>query len=167
MINEDRRRKFSAAVIGGSFLGACVSETWIHSNICDREIFLRTYEIYRADRPSGEENISTYVGSLIAVSKSLSFAKIEHKLPQCCVAVEVTINNDKLIICAFYNPPEESVYRYTVSDFELMLTLSTRFQKNEIIFCGDINFPQTNWNTFHGEDDFEREVLDLFDKHSL
>ena len=27
MINEDRRRKFSAAVIGGGFLAACVSET--------------------------------------------------------------------------------------------------------------------------------------------
>ena len=48
-----------------------------------------------------------------------------------------------------------------------MLTLSTRFQKNQTLFCGDINFPQTNWNTFHGEDGFEREVLYLFDKHCL
>ena len=167
LINEDRRRKFSAAVIGGGFLAACVSEIWLHSNISDKELFLETYELYRADRPSREENISTHGGSLIAVSKSFSSAKIEHNLPQCCVAVEVTINNDKLIICAFYSPPKESVYRYTVSDFELMLTLSTRFQKNQILFCGDINFPQTNWNTFHSEDDFEREVLDLFDKHCL
>ena len=25
----------------------------------------------------------------------------------------------------------------------------------------------TNWNTFHSDDDFEREILDLFDKHCL
>ena len=48
-----------------------------------------------------------------------------------------------------------------------MLTLSTSFQKIQISFCGDINFPQTNWNTFHSEDDFESEVLDLFGKHYL
>ena len=129
LINEDRRRNFSAAVIGGGFLAAFVSETWLHSSISDKELFLGTYELYRADRSSREENISTHGGSLIAVSKSLSSAKIELNLPQCCVAVEVTINNDKLIICAFYNPPKKSVYRYTVGDSELMLTLSTRFQK--------------------------------------
>ena len=48
-----------------------------------------------------------------------------------------------------------------------MLTLSRRLQKNQIVFCGDINIPKTNWNTFHSEDDFEREVLDLIDKHCL
>ena len=48
-----------------------------------------------------------------------------------------------------------------------MLTLSTKFQKTQILFCGDINIPQTNWKTFHSEDDFEREVLDHFDKHCL
>ena len=130
LIKENRRRIFSAAVVGGGFLAAGVSETWHHSNISDQDLFLGTYELYRPDRPSREENISTHDGSFISVSKSLSSAKIEHNLPQCCVAVGVTINNDKLIICAFYNPPEESVYRYTVSDFGLMLTLSTRFQKN-------------------------------------
>ena len=70
LINEDRRRKFSAAVIGGGFLAACNSETWLHSNISDKELFLETYELYGADRPSREENISTHGGSLIAVSKS-------------------------------------------------------------------------------------------------
>ena len=67
--------------------------------------------ILQTDRPSREKSISTHGGSLIAVSKSLSPAKIEHNLPKCCVAVEVTINSDKLIICAIYNPPKESVYR--------------------------------------------------------
>ena len=109
LINEDRRREFSAAVVGGSFLAACVSETWLHSNISDKELFLGTYELYPADKRSREENISNHGGSLIAVSKSLSSAKIEHIFSQRCVAVEVTIHNDKLIICTFYNPPKESV----------------------------------------------------------
>ena len=104
-INEDSLRKFSDAVIGGGFLAACVSETWLHSNISYKKLFLGTYELYRAESPSREENITTHGGSLIAVSKSLSSAKIEHNLPHCCVAVKVTINNDKLNICAFYNPP--------------------------------------------------------------
>ena len=81
MINEDRRRKFSAAVIGGGFLAACVSETWFHSNISDKELFLGTYELYRADRPSREENISTHGGSLIAVSKNFLPQKLSTTHP--------------------------------------------------------------------------------------
>ena len=48
LINEDRRRKFSAALIGGGFLAACVSEAWLHSNNSDKELFLGTYERFRA-----------------------------------------------------------------------------------------------------------------------
>ena len=48
-----------------------------------------------------------------------------------------------------------------------MLTLSTRFKNNQILFCGDINFPHTNWDTFESDDDFESEVLDLLDEQCL
>ena len=67
-------------------------------------------------------NISTHGGSFIAVSKSIPSTEIEHNLPQCCVAAEITVNNKIMVVCAFYNPPADSVYRYIVSAFKLMLT---------------------------------------------
>ena len=115
-INEDRRRKFSAAATGGGFLPTCDSETWLESKFAD-ERFLRNFELHRADEPSREENISTHDGSLIVASKSVSSRNIEYNLPQCCVAPEVTINNAAESISAFYNAPKESVCRYTLSDF--------------------------------------------------
>ena len=61
-INEDRRREFSAAVIGSGFLAACVAKPGLHSSISDEEVFLGNYELYRADRHSCEENTSTHGG---------------------------------------------------------------------------------------------------------
>ena len=69
LINVDLRKKFSAPVFGGGFLVAYDSETWLLSNISNRELFLGNYELYRADSPTREDNLSTHGGSLIAVSK--------------------------------------------------------------------------------------------------
>ena len=108
-----------------------------------KNFFLKLMSFIELIGPLEKRTYLLVVDHLLLYQK-ISSSKIEHNLPQCCVAVEVTINNDKLMICAFHSPPKESVYRHTVSDFELLLTLSTRFQKNQILFCGDINFPHPN-----------------------
>ena len=117
LINEERRRKFSAAVYGSGFVVACVTKPGF-IQISLKNFFSDIMSFIELIGPL--ENIPSHGGFFIAVSKSLSSEKTEHNLPKCRVAAEVTINNDKLIICAFYNPPKESVYRYTISDFKLL-----------------------------------------------
>ena len=62
-----------------------------------------------------------------------------------CVACEVPLNDNQVFLCAFYNPPISSSYKYTINDFQLFLR-NIPIDK-PIVICGDLNIPEANWKT--------------------
>ena len=72
---------------------------WLSPSIHSSEIFPASYNVFRHDRNDG------YGGVLLAVHNALTCKA--YPLPTNCEAVarELTINDSKLILCAFYRSP--------------------------------------------------------------
>ena len=94
------------------------------------------------------------------VSKQLDIV-----LPECCVACSVTLGNLEIVLCTLYNPPDDSKYRYKISDSEQILDSLPK--TTPLIVCGDMNLPTVDWSTLCSSDDYEQRVIDLFDHHML
>ncbi len=80
-----------------------LSEKWLHSNICNDEIHIDNYQLYRADRPSRAGGVATYVASYL-VSKRLTpeVDPIHFE----CLFIKITLHKNKqLIIGNIYRPP--------------------------------------------------------------
>ena len=81
----------------------------------------------------------------------------------CCVAVLVQLETP-IIMCAFSNPAKKSPYRYTTADFILLTSSLLLHKHTSFILCGDINFPQTNWNTNQSTDSEENDMLNILEQ---
>ena len=125
---------------------------------------LGDYQTYRTDRPP-EAVVSPHGGSLIAVKNSLDSQKLETALPDCCMACNIKLAESEIENCVFYNRPEGSKFRYTKEDFEAIVN---GFPKSkQLLICGDVNFPKTNWETLVSSDEFEQEIVDFFEESFL
>ena len=126
------------------------------------ELFLSEYNIYRSDRAivSGK---NCHGGSLIAVKNSLITEDLstKHDIPDSCVLCSIKLHQTEMIIGSFYNPPKNSNYRYKVHEFEQLIKA---IPKNKpFLLCGDLNFPETNWNTLTSTDEEENQILQIFE----
>jgi len=65
------------------------------------------------------------------------------------------------VIRVFYSPPHGSPYRYSIDDFVNLIGGTPKGKP--VIICGDINFPDTNWETRTSTVSFEQAVIDLLD----
>ena len=130
----------------------------------DYELQLKEYKLYQADRPS-TKYYSTHGGYLIAVESTLVSKQLDIVLPECCVACSITLDKLEIVLCTLYNPPDESKYRYEISDFEQIFDSLPK--TTPLFVCGDMNLPTVDWNTLCSSDDYERRVIDLFDHHML
>ena len=134
-----------------------VSQTWLTANIGDSELYLCNFNIYCSEREPTEEVASRHGGALIAVNKNIKSEQLNLKLPNCCVAVQLQLLKP-IVLCIFYNPPRGSTYRYTFEDFNILV--NSLLKKNTpIVVCGDINFPNTNWDTNQSIDTEENNML--------
>ena len=53
-------------------------------------------------------------------------------------------------------------YRYKIEDFQLLLK---NIPKNKrIVICGDLNFPEANWNSLHSPNENEDKVIEMFEE---
>ena len=80
-------------------------ETKIDENICDAELGLENFDIYRKDR-----NIHGG-GVLVAVKKHLKSRKLEITETECeLICIELIVENTRPVaICAFYRPPSSTL----------------------------------------------------------
>ena len=98
---------------------------------------------------------------MIFIKNSVASEQLNTDHPYCSLTCRREINKLSLFISVLYNPPKGNGYTYTQEDFG---TLLTALPKNSTaIFCGDLNFPNTNWHSFSSEDTDEQEVLELFE----
>jgi hypothetical protein len=107
--SSDELIKFQELVYSESIDVMFVTETWLNSNISDREILPIGYDIYRTDRslgrPGGGILIATKQDTFIICNQisSVSMKNLE------AVAIECTLpNHTKWLVVCCYKPPDSN-----------------------------------------------------------
>ena len=114
-------------------------ETKIDENICDAELGLENFDIYRKDR-----NIHGG-GVLVAVKKQLKSRKLEITGTECeLVCVKLMVENTRpVVICAFYRPPSSTLEVMENLKDALMQVLA--YRNVTLLLSGDFNLPDIDW----------------------
>ena len=116
-------------------------ETTIDENICDAELGLDDYDIYRNDRDTHGG------GVLVAIKKKLKSSKLEIIGTVCeRVCVKLMVENAKpVVICAFYCPPSSTCEIMENMKETIMQVLACK--NATLLLSGDFNLPDIDWET--------------------
>lgn len=113
----------------------CASETWLNDNVDDSILAIDGYEIVRHDRVGRLGG-----GVLIYIKKGMIYNLILKSNNLCGVAntefiaIEFTIQNEKLLLTALYNPPDVEC----IETLDNLLSLYGSAYRN-LVFLGDFN----------------------------
>ena len=78
--------------------------------------------------------------TLIAVKSNLISERMNYTPQNSYVVCRITLNDSQVFLYAFDNPLLSSSYRYTIEDFQLLLS---NIPKNKpIVICVDLNFSE-------------------------
>jgi hypothetical protein len=123
----------------------CVTETWLTDEVSNKEILHSGFTIYRKDRTNRCGG-----GVLIAI-KTETFKSVKEYQPGIeelqqleIVSTEVeTANNQKLLYCCCYRPPDADLS--WTDAFNTFLNHACEQYQN-IVISGDFNFPKIQWD---------------------
>ena len=80
--------------------------------------------------------------------------------------IKISTPSYDLLLCLLYNPPKGSNYRYTLDDFSLIFETINSF-KLPCVFCGDFNLPENKWSTCESQDQYESNVIYMFEENKF
>ncbi len=109
----------------------CITDTWLSGEICDTELSIDGYFLYRRDRDRHGGGVLLYVKESIEVKA----------LPQCpdleLITLSLYKDNNRICISVFYRPPSTSANVFSqVSAYFDNLCIT---QFSNFIFLGDFN----------------------------
>nr|XP_036214872.1 uncharacterized protein LOC118680230 isoform X2 [Bactrocera oleae] len=134
---------FQTALAANQYDVVCISESWLHSSICDGEVIDSTYIIYRKDRVSLINEQVRGGGVFIACKRSLHTEKIaitNNDLEQIFIRVKGA-SRDMIIGC-IYIPPQS-----TLEIFECHIAtvsfIIDKYQNSNVMIVDDFNIPSS------------------------
>ena len=121
-----------------------LTETHLSPSICDAEVYMEGFHIYRADREGGRAKggVAIYLRNDLAadteIMESGSDGYVEYLM--------IHIKKYDLVIIAMYNPPGAHQQRLERA-VELLKDkfLAMGDPSPSLVVCGDFNMPRTNW----------------------
>ncbi len=122
-----------------------MTETWLMDGIFNAEFIDKRYTVYRCDRCSATSSKSRGGGVLIAVFKNLDSVQLDIDTGRREeLWVNISCNDENLILCAIYLPPNSSpeVYNEHCSFLE---SISQEYADTRICVIGDFNLPNISW----------------------
>ena len=108
--------KFANAKAKSNYDIICLCETWLNENIASSELMLSENSIYGSERQTVKDQ-NLHGGVLMAVKQTFSTKLLPNKQPEGCLICSIQINDKRIIVCCFYNPPSSNKYRYCLGDF--------------------------------------------------
>lgn len=137
---------------------AMLTETWLKPDVRDDELFPDHLNlcIYRKDRP-----LQRGGGVLIGVKRHItSFCiQLQCSLEITCVCLCSAIIKTVLVVC--YRPPK-SDSAFTSELHKVLLEITERFPKANLLLFGDFNFPDVSWSSLTADASRDsREFLEL------
>lgn len=132
----------SAAIISSSADIVVLTETWLHRNIRDSELFdsFNLFNLYRCDRDARQGG-----GVLVTVKKQ--FESFSLNIPSVLeiVWVSAKLSYRRIIFGACYRPPNSSLT--FVSDLHDAINMVvSRYPACPIFLLGDFNYPGIEWS---------------------
>ena len=165
--NLERRMKFANAIGTSNYDIICLCETWLNENIASSELMLNEYSIYRSERQTAKDQ-NLHGGVLMAVKQTFSSKLLPNKQPECCLTCSIQINDKRIIVWCFYNPPSSSKYRHCLGDFAQILNeIEKSNQSTATLICGDVNFPNANWIDYSSTENEENSIIELIEQHQF
>ena len=125
-----------------------ITESWLSNDISDAEVRIPNYNIYRADRSNRiRGGTCLYLRKDIAALMVLSFSNSVVEI--ICVKIPII----DTVIAGIYRPPNASISEWNDGMEKLISTIDTlqidgKYQN--IIWGGDFNLKDINWNNFNG-----------------
>ena len=144
----------------------CITETDLNSEICDAEISVPNFNVFREDREGGKKG----GGSAIFVRKEFVAEKLNWFSGTDSIAVKVKMPNFELYIVCLYRSPSLRTLEQNEKILSQIGNIPTELSKN-VVVMGDVNLPNIDWK--RGIVDFppgsidtrfilQSEFLDLF-----
>ena len=155
--------KFQEVVYSDTLDLICISETWLNSQILNKEILQYGFDIYRADRAMERTGRGVLIaikhGSFISSSEvgSISTNNLE------VILIQATLpSHSKLLLVCCYRPPDSD----DVSDFRSLAdNLFSSYE--QVIIAGDLNLPNINWmdSNYTCNGALDQEFCDMLDDY--
>lgn len=129
-----------------------LSETWLNSNVYNRELFDSNYNVFRRDRETTAcHNRKDGGGVLIAVAKKFVANRMSNWESNCedlWVTIQVK-HNFKIALCAIYLPPpvQNAIIDQFINNFNSLVDSINGFHT---ILIGDFNLGQIDWSIVTG-----------------
>ena len=124
-----------------------ITESWLDDNICDSEIQLSGYNVFRNDRCGSRGG-----GVLLYVHKSLMCTPSEKlkavRMDESLWYLVSLSKNTTLLIGLIYRSPT-SVESNNSKLLEIFQIISQQYSHTQLLLMGDFNFPDINWVDSH------------------
>ena len=167
LINLERRKKFANAIATSNYDVICLCGTWLNENIAPSELMLNECSNYRSERQTNKDQ-NLHGGVLMAVKKTFSSNLLPNKQPECCLTCSIQMNDERIIVCCFYNPPSSSNYRYCLGNFAQILNeIEKSNQSTATLICVDVNFPNANCIDYSSTKNEENSIIELIEQHQF
>ena len=138
----------------------CLQETWLSSNSDVSFYSLPNYTLI-----SQSKHVSAHGGLAIYLSNSHTY-NIYNEIVRSdifenqIIEIQNGINNQKLIICNIYRPPQELISNYQKFTSELEIIMQYLDKKNkEVIICGDFNIDLLKINDKEVFSDYFEKII--------
>ena len=123
-----------------------ITESWASSDISDTEISLTGYDMFRRDRPADVRG----GGVLLYVKSELNAVEFvpKSRFPeQVWCSVKTSNGSDVLIGVCYRSPNMMTIFGNDVNG--TLLDLVKEVSGRQILWMGDFNYPDIDWNTLH------------------
>lgn len=135
----------------------CLCETWLDSSICDEEVGIPGYQLYRCDRKSRSRGgTAIYLKDYLVVNKN-DFLNFSNDYCEVCA---VYIQKQNIALISVYRPPGTSTHNFS----EALSTIEEWIQEHltsstETLIFGDFNFSHLKWSRTESSDILEEVVI--------
>ena len=151
-------------------IGICLTETWLDDSVCDGEIQMKNFEIFRSDRSVRQRG-----GAALYLRKEL-YGKSIFKFSNSVVeALIVKVRKLRSLVVCIYRPPSTSNDKWSnaLSSINDAIELTQANEGYETILVGgDFNFPDIKWEENLPRFDLnlrtqEENFVNFMSEHSL
>ena len=164
-----KMQQLHAEILAATFPIYIFVDTNLNPTVESHEFFPNTFNIYRCDRSKKTSNKSSHGGVLIAADKQLKSEIILHGEENGCeqLWVKLTMRERNVYLGALYVSPGSNASLYEIN-MNMTRQLHSLVDTNDtIIFCGDFNLPQLQWERSQSTNDNIADISPILNQNSL
>jgi exonuclease III len=113
----------------------CLTETWLDESICDNDIMIDGYTLFRKDREGRGGGVAIYVRNDVNfIDKSVT---LKNDIEAVLIEVVTKTNDPNILLSCLYRPPNSSteIFDNIVDYIEALFS-----QGKEVVLLGDLNY---------------------------